>query len=323
MADAFNSTSTLSTLVTTALERRAWFKLRPKLMFSNVASVRPTMLTSPGLTYTWQVWDELAEATAELNELTDPDLVAATKSTFSITIAERGNGALTTKKLRGSTFLAALDQDISNLISWNAALSYDTLHRTPLVAGTNVSYASTATSRATVGAAMTLTSAKVKYIVAKLRANNAQGFDDLGVEGEGVYVAFIHPDVAYDLMEETGNAGWTVPANFSAADRRWNGRLGKFHSVMFLETPRAPFFADAGVGSTVDVYATIFSGAETLGRVYSKPESADAPQFGIAPQIDRFRRHNTYTWYWFGGVGRVREEALFRVESSSSIGTNS
>lgn len=322
MADAYNSTITLSTLVATALERRAWFKLRPKLMFSNVASVRPTMLTSPGSTFTWQLWDELAEATSAINEITDPDLVAATKSTFSISLAEYGNGAMTTKKLRGTTFLAALDTDIGNLISWNAALSYDTLHRTPLVAGSNVSYASTAVSRVTVGTAMTLTSAKVKYIVAKLRGNNAEGFGNLGVEGDGVYVGFIHPDVAYDLMEETGVASWTQPANYSAADRRWNGRLGKFHSVMFLETSRAPFFADAGVGGLTDVYATIFSGAETLGRVYSKTESADEPQFGIAPQIDRFRRHNTYTWYWMGGVGRVREEALFRVESSSSIGAN-
>lgn len=321
MADAFNSTSSLSTLVQTAFERRAWFQLRPKLMFSNVASVRPTMLTSPGLTYTWQMWDELAEQTSELNELTDPDLVAATKSTFSITIAERGNGALTTKKLRGSTFLAALDNDIADLVAWNAALSYDTLHRTPLVGGTNVAYGGAATARNNVQASHTLTSAKVKYVAAKLRGNNAEGFGNMGVDSE-CYAAFIHPDVAYDLMEETGNAGWTVPANFSAADRRWNGRIGKFHQFMFLETPRAPFFADAGNGGTVDVYATIFCGREVLGRVFSKPESADSPQVGIAPQIDRFRRHNTYTWYWFGGVGRVREPALYRVESASSIGSN-
>ncbi len=39
----------------------------------------------------------------------------------------------------------------------------------------------------------------------------------------------------------------------------------------------------------------------------------------IGPEIDALRRFRTIGWYYMGGFARLREAALYRIESASSI----
>ncbi len=39
----------------------------------------------------------------------------------------------------------------------------------------------------------------------------------------------------------------------------------------------------------------------------------------IGPEIDALRRFRTIGWYYMGGFARLREAALYRIESAASI----
>lgn len=269
-----------------------------------------------GSSVVFSIQSDLAAATSTLSETTDVDAVALSNSQVTVTLAEYGNAVNTSALVRGTSFLT-IDNLVANAIGFNAGISHDTLVRNVVQAGTNVRYTSTAVSRVTVGAAMTLTAALVRRtrseLVGAFVAKNAGAF----------YQAYIHPDVTYDLRGETGSAAWRVPHEYSQPDEIWTGEMGEFEGFRFLETPRAPLFADAGVGGTVDVYATIFTGREAMAEAYSTVDgNSPEPRIILGPVVDKLRRLVPVGWYMLHGWSRFREAAIRRVESSSSIGVN-
>jgi hypothetical protein len=101
--------------------------------------------------------------------------------------------------------------------------------------------------------------------------------------------------------------------------------MGEFEGFRFIETPRAPIFADAGSSTTLtDVYATIFLGRQALAKAWSMTDgNGPDPRVGPGPVVDALRRFVPVGWYYLAGYARFREASIRRVESSSSIGTNS
>jgi hypothetical protein len=47
---------------------------------------------------------------------------------------------------------------------------------------------------------------------------------------------------------------------------------------------------------------------------------AEEPHVVIGPVVDKLMRHRPMGWYGVLGFARYREEALYRIESGSSIG---
>lgn len=315
MAHAYTTTGSLS------LDQASWdtyvrFALRPQLFFDSWATVQADNITQQGSSVGFTFMSDLAAATTALSETVDLDAVAMADSQITLTPAEYGNAVITTAKARATSFVD-LDPIAANLIAYNAGLSIDTIARNTAQAGTNVRYASTAVSRVTVGAAMTLTAANVRRTLADMR--NAFVAPVSGT----YYAALIHPDVSYDLRGETGAAAWRDPHTYSQPGEIWSGEVGAFEGFRFSESPRAPLFADAGVGGTVDVYATLFVGQEAIGKAYSTADgNGPDPSVVPGPVTDTLRRLVPIGWYHFVGYGRTREAALRRFETSSSIGTN-
>jgi N4-gp56 family major capsid protein len=267
---------------------------------------------------------DLAAATSALTETSDVTPVAMSDSQVTVTLAEYGNSINTTAKLRGTSFLD-VDAAAANIIGYNAGDSLDQIVRDVLAGGTNVIYggggSSDETSRTNIEAEDIVEANDIRKVTAALRGANVPTFN-------GYYMGFIHPDVSYDLRRETGNASWNAPhVNVDTAGI-YNGEIGMFESVRFIETPRAKVFANAsdGAGSTgtIDVYCTHIMGRQSLAKAYSMVDGNGAyPKIVEGPVVDVLRRFNPMGWYWLGGYGRFREESLRRIESSSSIGANS
>ena len=87
-----------------------------------------------------------------------------------------------------------------------------------------------------------LTGNDVRRAVATLRKNNVPTFN-------GMYKGLIHPDVSYDFRGATGGTNWSDPHVYSDPSGIYNGVIGNFQGVQFMETPRAPFFSDGGTNS--------------------------------------------------------------------------
>lgn len=289
--------------------------LRSQLYFDRVADVQPTRQSMPGSSVIFNLATELAVATTALTETADIDAVAMANSQVTVTLVEYGNAMNVTAKLRGTSMIDVMPA-VANLLGYNAGRSIDTVVFNILVAGTNVVYGSTAVSRVTVGAAMTITSAKIRQILASLKEANVADFG-------GYYNAFIHPRVSYDLRSETGAAAWRDPHNYSQPGEIWNGEIGVYEGFRFIESPTVAPFVDAGVTATVDVYPTLFMGRESLAKAYSTTDgNGSGPRVVASPVIDKLRRFTPMGWYWLGGFSRFREASLYRLETSSSIGAN-
>lgn len=313
MADALTQVSSLNSAGNEAFDKAFWYALRAELYFDPLASVVGVPFHQRG-THTFNITSDLAAATSALTETADPDAVAMSDTEVQVTLTEYGNSVNVTEKAEGQD-IYGIDIRAVNVIGRNAALSVDTLARTQLVAGTNVQFVGQ-TAQASITATDTLSSSEIRKGVARMRGDSA-----LTIRGSQYFAGFVHPDTSVDLRNETGANGWSDPVNQADAARRWNGMIGVYEGVAWVETPRVVISSDAGSG-TVDVYDNLIVGDEALAVVYSTTVSARSPMAVRGPIVDKLMRHRPYGWKWHGGYGRFREECLQRVESASSIGAN-
>jgi N4-gp56 family major capsid protein len=243
---AYTDTTAVAGLIKTAYDRYVEFALRSQPMIRSVADKRPAQQAMPGSTVVFSLYNDLAAATSTLGETTDVTAVALPDvSTVSVTLEEKGNGALVTRKLQLFS-LSDVDPAVADIIAYNMADSIDQLAMSALNGGTYVQYAgATATSTATVTAAATVDSADIRKIVAKMRSRKA-------VPREGnLYWTGIHPEVSHDLRAETGNVGWRdIHAQTdSGQGNLWAGTIGTYEGAFFVETNRM-YSAKTGADQT-------------------------------------------------------------------------
>ena len=300
-----------------AFDQIAYFALRSEMLFDAAADVQPVAQSMPGSSVTFTIFSELADATSTLSETVDLTPTTMADSQVSVTLVEYGNSVLTTAKLRGTSFLD-VDAVAANLIGYNAGSSIDTVVANVLKAATNVVYggggSTTPTSNATVQSEDIIEANDIRIVTAQLRGSKAQTFN-------GMYMAFIHPDVSYDLRRETGAASWRDPHNYNNIGPIYNGEIGAFEAVRFIETPRAPLDLTGGSASTVDLYSTIIMGRQSLAKAHSITDGNGAyPKVVRGPVVDSLMRFNPVGWYWLGGYGIFRQAAIRVINSSSSLG---
>jgi N4-gp56 family major capsid protein len=293
------------------------YALRPELYFDRLCTVKPDRQAMPGKAVIFNFTSDLAAATVALNESTDVTPASMADSQVTLTHAEHGNAVQTTAFVRGTSYIP-VDPVVANIIGYNAGISLDGIARIKAQAGDNVRYAGSAAGRTTIIPSQTLTAANVRRTLADLRGASVATFG-------GYYAAIIHPDVSYDLRAETGAAAWRDPHTYSQPGEIWNGEVGVFEGFRFMESPRAPVFADAGSSTTLtDVYGTLFLGQQALAKAHSYTDGNGAmPQIVPGPVTDILRRFVPLGWYWLGSYGVYRQAALRRYESASSIGSNS
>lgn len=303
-----------------AFDRLAYFALRSELLFDAAADVQPTQQAMPGSAVTFTIFNDIAAATSTLNEVTDVTPTAMSDSQVTVTLAEYGNAVITTAKLRGTAFLD-VDSVAANVVGYNAGISIDSVVRDVLAGGNNVIYGgggtTTPTARTSVKAADIIEANDIRKVTAQLRGANVPTFD-------GLYMAYIHPDVAYDLRKETGAAAWRDPHVYQDTANIYNAEIGAFEGVRFIETPRAKVFENASDGSgstgTIEVYCTHVMGRQALAKAFSAQDGNGAvPRVVRGPVVDTLARLQPIGWYWLGGYGRFREASLRRIESASSL----
>ena len=313
---AYTQLSSLS-VDQTAFDQIAYFALRSEMLFDAAADVQPVAQSMPGTSVKFTIFSELADVTATLTETSDVTAIAMADSQIEVTLAEYGSAVNTTAKLRGTSFLD-VDAVAANLIGYNAGSSIDTVVANVLKAATNVVFGgggtTTPTTNATVEAEDILEANDIRRVTAALRKDKAQSFN-------GMYMAFIHPDVSYDLRRETGAASWRDPHNYSNIGPIYNGEIGAFEACRFIETPRSPLDLTGGANSTVDLYQTIIMGRQSLAKAHSMTDGNGAyPKVVRGPVIDSLMRFNPVGWYWLGGYGIFRQAAIRLINSSSSLG---
>lgn len=308
MANAYTSSTQVAGLVQAAYDRYVEFALRSQPLFRNLADKRPVQQAMPGSSVVFSLYQDLAAATGTLTETVDPDAVAISDvNTVSVTLNEYGNTVLNTRKL-GEFAFSDVDPAVANIVAYNLADSIDQVVVNTLIGGTNVIYAGGKTATSGITASDTIDNADIRKAVAKLRAGNA-------VPREGMlYAAYIHPEVAHDLRGETGALAFEDIRKYTEPNvgNILNQVTGVLGGAYFVETPRA-YVATDGASSAKN-YRTIIAGQQALAEA-----TAVEPGVVIGPVVDKLMRFRPIGWYSLQGWSIYREEAMYRIESGSSI----
>jgi len=295
----------IAALVQTAYDQYVRMALRSIPVMRAIADVKPVQQAMPGSSVVFSIYSDLAAATSTLTETTDVSSVALGNPTqVTVTLQEYGSAVTTTKKLNLTSF-NDVDAALADIIAYNAADSIDQVVAGVLTAGTNVIYGGTATSTNTITSSMTLSVADIREAVVQLRTNKA-----LPRIGE-LYAAYVHPRQSADLRAEAGTGGFQELTKYVDRTPFVAGAVGVLEGSFVVETPRVPYAANSG---SVNVYKAIIAGREALAEAMAQDISTV-----IGPEIDALRRFRTIGWYYFGGFNRLREAALYRIESATSI----
>jgi len=310
-----NTTSTTGLgigVVQDAYDRLVEFDLRSQPLIRSVADKRPGKQAMPGDTVTLQIFKDLAPATTELVETTDVNAVLVPDTDkVTITIREFGNVIRNTRKLR-KTALTEVDPAVANIIAYNQADSIDIVAETTLRGGTNVVRANAATlfsnggTTGAIAAGDTLSADHIRLAVTRLRGRNAMG------RRGAMYHALVHPDVSYDLRRQTGDQNWRTPHNYVDTQHIYAGEIGEFEGAYFVESPRL-FSATDGATSR-RVFRGYIVGKQALAEAV-----VEEPHVVMSPVTDHLNRFQPIGWYGLLGFAIYRQNALVRLETSSSI----
>ena len=307
---SFTGTSDISNLVKAAYDQYVRMALRSIPVMRSLADVKPVQQAMPGSSVVFSIYSDLAQATSTLTETLDVSSIAlGNPSQVTVTLNEYGSAVTTTKKLNLTSF-NDVDAALADIIAYNAADSIDSVVAAVLTAGTNVIYGGNATTTNTIDSADTISVADIRNAVTELRTNKA-----LPRLGE-LYAAYLHPLQAADLRAESGTGGFQdiVKYTDNVSKTIIPGSVGVIEGAFVVETPRVPYAANTN-SPAVNVYKAVVAGREALAEAMGQDINTV-----IGPEIDALRRFRTIGWYYFGGFARLREAALYRIETSASAG---
>ena len=294
--------------------------LRPELHFMKFGVKKP-MPKNSGATVSFRKIERFAETPTAIVEGVIPESATINVTKVNAVVANYGNYTKTTDFL-DKTGLCATTTELAEEMGKNAGETMDIVVRDVLAAGSNVLYAGGKANRNAVAA-----TDKISYddLLKIRRAMVKNHVKKINVGGKMRYVAFIHPDVALDLMnlEEYKNAN-TYVDNSGLVD----GEIKDLAGFAFIETPNAPVFtgegAQSGSGQTAtstDVYGIIFIGDKAYGIPDidggSKPEIIIhyAGEAGVSDPINQF---NSVGWKALFTAVRLNEMAILRYECAAT-----
>lgn len=320
----------MANLVQTTYDRALEFALRAQPLFRQVADKRPVQQAMPGSSVVFELYQDLAQQITPLNELVDPDAVAAgNPTTVSVTLNEYGNSILVSNKLDLFSF-TDVTAGLVNQVAWNLGDSVDLIVQNVLAGSTQTIRNNPGTGAPTYGFGTTPTqptalntidntansqydSADVRFAVAQLRTNKVHPCKG------SYYCTYIHPQISHDLRAETGAAAWRDPHNYSAAGNIWAGEIGEYEGSVFIETPRA---INAQVGAGAGGTQTRVFNTYTVGQQALAEAVAEEFHTVRGPVVDKLTRFQPLGWYGVAGWSLYRPEALILTQTSSSLRPN-
>lgn len=206
-------------------------------------------------------------------------------------------------------------------IAMNVAAVADILVQDAIDGGTNVFYSGDATSRTTISSNDTMSASNISKAQASLLAFNAKPYDG------GMFMGVIHPHVLHDLRTETGTGAWLDANKYVTPEKIFKGEIGALSGVRVVVSPNLQFYASASNGygytGTIDVYPTYFFGKDAYGVVREgEPQSVFNP-LGSSGSADPLKQRASAGVKFRVGATILRENALVRYESYSTLGSNS
>ena len=296
---ATTTTTEISPAINNYYDRKLLKKAVPRFVYQQWAQTRDIPRNNTNV-IKFRKYSLLSSATTPLTEGVTPTGSQLSKTDLTATVLQYGDYVTLTDKLVFTTLDPVLSET-AGVLGIQYSKTMDELCRDVLAAGTTVQYASTATSRVTVGAAMKITKAEIQEAVKTLKGNEAQKITEMVNPGSGInttpvpaaFIGIVHPNTTYDLKNIAG----FIPVEQYGQRKALPGEVGSLDEVRFIETTQAKVFAGAGA-SSIDVYATLILSADAYARTRISGEAVHniVKPLGSAGSADPLNQRQTSGW---------------------------
>ncbi len=202
----------------------------------------------------WRRFNALTPSTATLTEGVTPTATSLSISEVTATPSQYGAYDYVSDLVD----LMGIDPVVMEAVQvfgQMAGESIETVTVNIMAAGTSVMYA-TGTARNQQAATNIITVDLLRKLARNLDRNNSLRFT--GAEqnkkiGQGRYILFLHPSVAYDLQRDTE---WKAVQQYSQPELLFSGSMGAIFGFEIIQSTLCPVFTGAGSGGA-DVYGSI------------------------------------------------------------------
>lgn len=264
-------------------------------------------------------YGNLSAATTALTEGVTPSGSQLSVTDVTATPLQYGDYITITDYVSFTT-LDPLLTEASEVLGDQAGDTIDQLTRDVLAAGTTVQYASTASARNQVTAAMVLNATEVREMVMTLQEAKAKPIMRMidpadmynTVPLDACYVGIISPKTLRDLK---GDSAFIPVQKYADPSAKMQGEKGAVDEVRFVMTPNAKVFTGEGSGS-VDVHATIILGRDAYGitRITGEALKNIIKPLGSGGTADPLNQRATSGWKATFVAKRLNEAFMGRIE---------
>lgn len=252
----FSGTNDLSAGMKTFYETSLLENARANLVHAQFGK-KQGLPANKGRTIEWRKWNTLPKALKPLVEGVIPTGQKFGETAVTTSLSQHGDYVAVTDLLdlhHVDPVIAGATEELGAA----AGETNDTLTRNVLLQGTNVIYCDTLDNNGVATGAPTyrwelaqgnnkLTPDMVHQAKTKLVKMKAPKFDNM-------YVAIIHPSVAYDL---TKSEDWTEFHQYAATTEIFAGEIGELYGVRFVETTEAGIYCGAPLNGDTARYLSV------------------------------------------------------------------
>jgi N4-gp56 family major capsid protein len=253
----------------------------------------------------------LAPATTPLTEGVTPTGNSATVTAISATTRQYGD-YIEFSDIVNFQLVDPIIAEYSKEQGVQASETKDVLVRDELHGGSNVLYAASRTSRATLAVGDKPTVDQFRKAALTLKKNKVKKIN-------GSYVAFITPDVTFDLLDDAKFIkAYEIGQNNTPFIQ---GEVADVYGIKFVEVENGKIFAGAGAAGA-NVHSCVMIGEEAYGVTKIEGEGdveVIVKGLGSSGSLDPLNQRQTIGWKINAFVAkRLKEEAIVRIESVPS-----
>lgn len=231
-------------------DKRWLARLTPQLYFEDLGAKKPLPKNS-GTLMKWRRLNKLTAVTTPLTENTNPS--ESTVGTAEVTVEPLTYGQFVkmSSELKWKSINPIADE-VTDELSDNAALSYDTIIRAALSGNLTNQFAGGAVNEAAVADSAVLNASEIRKAVYTLRKANVPGWEG------NLYKGLIHPAGSFDLQSDTNAGSWIDLHKYTNPETLLRGEIGQLYGVRFVVGTNT----GSGTGATDETFHAYIFGRD-------------------------------------------------------------
>ena len=314
--------STIPHVISSYYDRALLERALPFLVHTRFAQVRDIPKNGTNV-ITFRKYAALPVATTPLTESETPVASALSVSDISATVVQYG-AYVGLSDLLQITTLDGILMETAVILGEQAGLTLDSLCRDIMVAGTNYRRTASRTNRTDIVAGDVILAADVDAVVLTLKTANARKMTGMVSANPGyatapirdAFIGINHPMITARLQ---GFTGWNGVEKYADRVAVYEGEIGSYKEVRFIETTNAKIFAGGG-GGGIDVYATMILAKNAYGvsRISGASLTNIVKPLGSSGTADPLNQRSTSGWKATFVAKILQQAFMVRIEHAQN-----